>query len=68
MYTNGLYFWREIVQASTVNPPTQITEIKLSSDKKTLIMYFNLKGNLTQSQSVRTFYQNCQNKFVPYED
>ena len=68
LYTNGLYFWREMVPNSDVNSPYQMTEIKLSSDKKILIMYYSVKGNQTQSQSIRTFYLNSQKKYVVYED
>lgn len=57
-----------MVPNSNINSPYQITEIKLSADKKILIMYYNHKGNLTQSQSIRTFYLNCQKKYVQYED
>lgn len=57
-----------MIEHSDVQSPYSISEIKLSCDKKLLLMYYNVQGNQTQSQSIRTFYLNEKSEYIHYED
>lgn len=48
-YTNGLFFWLDKIDKSEVDNPFIITEVKVSADKKKIIMFYNIKGTLANN-------------------
>jgi len=45
MFTNGLNHWTVYIMESAVDEPFHISDIKLSDDNRTIIVYYSLSSN-----------------------
>lgn len=67
LFTNGLYFWVNPVPQSETNPPYEISDIILSRNKQTLLVYYS--PYMVPSQvHLKTFKAAPGDNFEVYED
>jgi hypothetical protein len=66
MFTNGLYYWSEMVPNSEIKHPFEIQDIILSKNFKHLLVYYSPVGFQSQVK-IKTFVKNESENFDDYE-